>query len=154
MTDCLLAPVPVVHLPDAVSVAREQGKVAFGTDSFDLFSRLQRVGAVGSLPVYVVASKTGHDVRAGGKALFDLNRIHLRGRLTQVTPADRRGRHPVPALRPGSAVESDGSWALFWELSDVEELAPPMPLARFTTRAGQPWLRVPEGPVEAKLSTE
>jgi hypothetical protein len=154
MPECLLAPVPVVHLPDAVAVASEQGSVAFGSDSFDLFTRLERGGFVGSLPVYVVASRTGHDARGDSPAPFQLNKVHLKGRLSGIVQADRRGQHPNPALRPRSAIEGDRGWAMFWELSDVEVLEPPLALSRFATRSGQAWARIPEGPVEAKLSTQ
>jgi hypothetical protein len=130
-------------------VASEQGRVAFGSDSFDLFDRLRRSGAVGVLPVYVVASRTGSE-RAGGGRSPDVGRVHLRGVLAAVTDADRRGRHPDLTIRPGSALATDGGWALFWELGEVEELKPSLALAQFATRSGQPWLRVPEGPVEAK----
>ena len=43
---------------------------------------------------------------------------------------------------------------MFWELAELERIEPPLALAQFTTRTGQPWLRVPEGPVEAKHSTQ
>ncbi len=149
MTDCLLAPVPVVHLRDAIAVASERGRVAFGSDSFDLFDRLRRSGAIGTLPVYVDASRTGSE-KAGGGQRLDVGRVHLRGVLAAVTNGDRRGRHPDPTIRPDSALATDGRWALFWELDQVEELKPPLALALFAARSGQPWLRVPEGPVEAK----
>jgi hypothetical protein len=133
-----------------MAVGIEQGRVAFGGDSFDLFERLRRTGAVGALPVYVVASRTGADSAASTGSTLDVGKVHLRGRLAAITDSDRRGRHPDPAIRPQSALATDGRWALFWELDMVERLKPPLALAQFSTRSGQPWLRVPEGPVEAK----
>ena len=152
MTDCLLAPVPVVHLRDTIATAAERGKVALGSDAFDLFDRLGRAGAVGALPVYLVASRTGHDGRTPPP--FEVSKVHCRGRLVAITPADRRRRHPDPSIRPASALETDGGWALFWELAELERIEPPLALAQFTTRTGQRWLRVPEGTVEAKHSTQ
>jgi hypothetical protein len=131
-------------------VASERGRVAFGSDSFDLFDRLRRTGAVGTLPVYVVASRTGSEPGTGYAPALDVSKVHVRGTLAAITDCDRRGRHPDPTIRPGSALATDGGWALFWELVDVEELKPPLVLAQFATRSGQPWLRIPEGPVEAK----
>jgi hypothetical protein len=130
-------------------VASDRGRVAFGSDSFDLFDRLRRGGALGTLPVYVVASRTGSK-KAGGSQGLDVGKVHLRGVLAAVTNGDRRGRHPDSTIRPDSALATDGGWALFWEVDQVEELKPPRALSLFTTRSGQPWLRVPEGPVEAK----
>jgi len=150
VADCLLAPVPVAHLRDAIAVAARRGRVAFGSDSFDLLDRLRRGGAVGVLPVYVVGSRTGADSAAGAGPVPEVGRVHLRGRLAAITEGDRRGRHPDAIIRPDSALSTDGRWALFWELDEVELLKPPLALAQFATRSGQPWLRVPEGPVEAK----
>jgi hypothetical protein len=85
---------------------------------------------------------------------FEVSKVHCCGRLVGITPADRRRRHPDPSIRPASALETDGGWALFWEMAEVERIEPPLALAQFTTRTGQRWLRVPEGPVEAKHSTQ
>jgi hypothetical protein len=150
VSDCLLAPVPTVHLPGIQEIADRGGPVALGSDAFDLFERLKRSGAVGALPVYFVASRTG--LAGGQTSLFDLNKVHFRGVLADIVPAIR-GRHPDPARRPASALETDSGWALFWEASGLERLSPPLALARFATRSGQPWMRVPEGPVEAKFTT-
>jgi hypothetical protein len=138
VTDCLLAPVPAVHLHDAVAVAAGCGRVAFGTDSFDLFDRLRRTGVIGTLPVYVVASRTGSERLTGGGTHLDVSKVHLRGVLGAVTDGDRRGRHPDATIRPASALATDRKWALFWELNEVEELKPPLALAQFATRSGQP----------------
>ncbi len=151
MSDCLLAPVPTVHLPDLQEIAGRGGHVALGSDAFDLFERLKRSGAAGALPVYIVASRSG--LGAGQTPRFDVNKVHFRGVLADVVPAVR-GRHPDPALRPASALETDTVWALFWEVSDLERISPPLALAKFATRSGQPWMRVPEGPVEAKRQAE
>jgi hypothetical protein len=137
----------VVHLLDAAATAEARGRVALGSDAFDLFERLARAGAVGTLPVYLVASRTGHDGKTPPP--FEVNKVHFRGRLAAITPADRRRRHPDPTIRPASAVESDGGWALFWEVADLARIDPPLALEKFATRTGQRWLRVPEGPVEA-----
>jgi hypothetical protein len=51
----LLAPVPSLHLKSAVETCIEQGKVAFGSMSVDVFGKLEREFGFG-IPVYIYAS--------------------------------------------------------------------------------------------------
>ena len=51
----LLAPVPEVHLASGVKICRTQGRVAFGSDAWEVFRSLDQ-GAGRGLPVAIYAS--------------------------------------------------------------------------------------------------
>jgi hypothetical protein len=150
----LLAPVPSLHLKSAVETCIEQGKVAFGSMSVDVFGKLEREFGFG-IPVYIYAS-THHgppyDYAANGK-------ISLRGILCNVEPATAQGKHPNPIYRPPSTFETEKRglevWWCFWEVSDLCDLPEKdrIPLTKFTA-LGQtkhlPFGFVPQGPMIVK----
>jgi hypothetical protein len=148
----MLAPVPIRHLPDAVSTEQLNGRVAFGSNSFELLDRLSKDGSIGVLHVYIVASKTGFRSTDELQAEFLIGKVQLRGTLTAVTPA-KQDRHPNPEIRPASALANDRSWGMFWEVSGLTRIDPPLPLSKFSTQTGKAWMKTPEGPVEAHLGS-
>ena len=63
MTVALLTPVPVEHLLDGVEVCRREGKVAFGSQAFETFTRLDDEAGPGTL-VLIYASHSGEPATA------------------------------------------------------------------------------------------
>lgn len=116
----LLAPVPAVILKSALATCSAQGCVAFGTNAWELFVKIdQEYGA--DLPVLIYPTPRYGDpdhLCAPGFAAF---RGIYRG-----TQQPRGGKHPKPALRPATTVdgeEPDTGWALFWEVTDLVQLS-------------------------------
>jgi hypothetical protein len=137
----LLAPVPCVHLKDALATCAARGKVAFGTGCWQLFHEIdQQYGA--DLPVLIYAS-------VGDRRYEDFHepgRATLAGRLLGYRVAVR-GLHPDPTCRPPSTLKMDTpTWACFWEAADLAPLAKPdqVPLRKLTALGQKtPLERVP-----------
>ena len=143
----LLAPVPLQHLTDGAIVARDRGKVAFGSRAWEVFRRLDelRDGLPVTVWIYASHARLGGTPRATWKARY----------LGQVEAP--HGAHPDGAkYRPPSTVEGgeDGTqhWALFWEVEELREL--PAAEARAVSdfrgldrKARYTKLFVPEGPL-------
>jgi hypothetical protein len=138
-------------LPDALDIASGGGVVAFGSNSFDTLHRLRAEGAAGTLPVYIVVSKSGFDPKNAHHQNLKVGKVQFQGTLKAIVDADRRGRHPVPERRPASAREGDSGSALFWEVEGLREIEPSLTVEDFSTASGKAWQTTPEGPVEAHL---
>jgi hypothetical protein len=137
----------VVHLVNAEARARASGRVAFGSSKIEFFRGLGQ--SVGTLPVYIVASRTGHERLDAPRLGIAIGRVVFTGTLAGVRDADARGRHPDPALRVDTTL-LDGAWSIFWEVTGLERLETPLNVSNFSTKGGQQWRSTPEGPVLAK----
>ena len=136
----VLAPVPAVHLPSAEATFAAQGRVAFGSDAWTFW--LKQVAL--ETCVWIVASAT--DFPKAGLPRIDPGKVIFRGTLIGTVEADRRHRHPDPALRPANPA-TFGASAMFFELADLVRLAPPLPVLRLATLQGIRLQRVPQGPL-------
>jgi hypothetical protein len=147
--NCILAPVPAVHLPDAIEIADAGGVVAFGSRSFDILAKLRDTGAVGTTPVYIAVSSTGFDSTNPRHQKLKVGKVQFRGTLAGIVDA-KRGRHPDPGKRPASALTDTDSW-IFWEVADLTRLEPALTVAQFATTSGKALQALPEGPLEVHL---
>lgn len=114
----LLAPVPLEHLQSGQEVCEREGRVAFGSNAWQVFEQLD-----GSL------QKTGCDAlicashsEAFGAPTVTWAATYLR------TVRSRGGAHPDGMkLRPPTTVQyasdNTGHWAVFWEVTDLRPLA-------------------------------
>ena len=112
----LLAPVPEKHLISGLKTCAQQGKVAFGTRSFEPFARLRDAKAIGC-DVYLYAS---HSAEPGPP------KASWKGRYLGYVDA-KNGAHPEGMkFRPETTLEGEtdnkGHWFLFWEISDLRKL--------------------------------
>ena len=116
----LLAPVPAILLRSALETCAAQGKVAFGTDAFEMFAKLdQQFGE--SVPVLIYPTGQHGDPDGLCTPGFVSYRATYRG-----TQQAWKGKHPTPTLRPTATVEGDqqdSKWALFWEVNDLVRLS-------------------------------
>jgi len=135
----ILAPVPALHLPSAEATFTAQGRVAFGSDAWLFWSK-----AVPGTPVWIVASATAFP--AGGIPGIDPGKVIFSARLAAVVEADRRHRHPNPALRPATTSD-DGAWTVFFEVEELARLTPPISVIGLRTVQGVSLNRVPQGPL-------
>jgi hypothetical protein len=133
----LLVPVPARHVAAARETLARSGRVAFGSNAFDVLNR-QRGQDV---TVWIAASATGGPVPG-----VHVGHVILKGRLAGIVDADRRGRHPDPSLRPDTTSD-DGQWGQFLEVDEVTDLAPTLPVVGLVTVQGQKLQRLPQGPL-------
>jgi len=116
----ILAPVPATILVSAVETCAEIGRVAFGSNVWELFAKTDQEYGEG-LPVLIYPTHHYGDpdkLCAPGYATF-------RGTYLSMIPA-RAGKHPNPAVRPLATIEehsADTAWALFWEVGNLVQLA-------------------------------
>jgi hypothetical protein len=115
----ILAPVPATILLSAMQTCAEAGRVAFGSNAWELFDKANREYGEG-LPVMIYPTRPDDDpdkLCVPGFATF-------RGTYLCTTPA-KAGKHPNPAVRPLATIQgpsADTAWALFWEVADLRQL--------------------------------
>lgn len=137
----LLAPVPAVMLPSAMGIFAARGRVAFGSNAWDVLSRLTGQ----ETEVWIVA--TASDAPAAGVPGWTIGKIVLRGVLAGVTRSVR-GRHPDPAIRPAAALTPDEfRYDQFWEVAELQRLDPPLSPIGLRTRQNAALARIPQGPI-------
>jgi hypothetical protein len=138
----LLAQVPLEHLLDAQQVVETEGKVAFGSQSYDLFRQLDKERNGQPVDVYIYASRReGHPE---GETFWVATYVgHVESDLGAY-PGDMR-------FRPKSTAD-DTAFAVFWEVDALKPVAASewcqlSDLIGFEKRKpyGQPF--VPEGPI-------
>lgn len=142
----LLAPVPFVHLDDGYEICTRKGKVAFGSRAWEVFRELDLLREGATIPVLIYASMTNADGPA--KISWEADYIgHVES---------KNGAHPAGMeFRPPSTGEhaSDnlGWWAVFWEVSGLDQLVPEkqIEVQRIQSRSDQFYKStfVPEGPI-------
>ncbi len=138
----LLTPVPLEHLVDGREVCAQEGRVAFGSQAWEVFRELDREGGPGTL-VLIYASHSG----ALGRP-----RVTWSASYHQYVES-RGGAHPERSrIRPPSTItDTVGYWAGFYELKRLELLSEDEEIAirNLSDRAGRRYARdfVPEGPM-------
>ena len=143
----LLAPVPLEHLIDGRKVVEAHGKVAFGSQMFELFRLLDLERKGQAVDVYIYASH--HERYPDGE-------IYWRARYIGHVESDL-GAHPSgmkfrPASTGQHSSDNKGYWAVFWEVDALRAVPSSewCDLAELTGYGkkkpyGQPF--VPEGPL-------
>ncbi len=150
----LLAPVPEEHLISGLEAIAAQldsdelpaghlPKVAFGSMSFEVLAEVEKLRGGKSVEVLIYASHT--------KGEQPLNpEVTWRGLYVGCIQS-RRGRYPGKSIfRPTSTTSDRPTWAVFWEVQELERLKTSIPIGKLTGRSKktnyQPRF-VPEGPV-------
>jgi hypothetical protein len=115
----ILAPVPATILVSAVETCAEAGRVAFGSNAWELFDKASRKYGEG-LPVLIYPTHHYGDP----DKLCDPGYATFRGTYLGMTLA-KTGKHPNAAVRPLTTIEehsADTAWALFWEVGNLVQL--------------------------------
>jgi hypothetical protein len=143
----LLAPVPLEHLIAGIAVCDRQGKVAFGSRASEIFRQLDKLRNGQPVEVYIYASN------APGQPSF---KVSWRGIYLGYVEG-RHGAHPQSMqFRPPSTAkyedDHDGHWAVFWEVTQLWELAAPehIPTCRFFGWDNRRFFEknfIPKGPI-------
>ncbi|MDR2310448.1 MAG: hypothetical protein LBE54_05590 [Brucellaceae bacterium] len=143
----LLAPVPEVHLQSGLLTCRENGKVAFASNDFQLFRKLDALSGDAEVDVYIYPS---------GCDLPGLPKVRWSGRYIGHVDSIF-GRHPGGLkYRPASTLQSQsdnsGYWALFWEVADLrlmnkEEILPMSSFIGYEAKKPYVSTFIPHGPL-------
>jgi len=125
----LLAPVPCVHLPSALSICATHGKVAFATKLSTWFANEDEIKLrpEEGWPVLIYASRPEIGDPDVNKGLFDPARAGFAAIYAGWTQANDQGKHPHPEIRPTST-DTDTEVFGFWEVSNLHRLENPVRL--------------------------
>jgi hypothetical protein len=144
----LLAPVPEEHLTSGLGNCHNHGKVAFGSRAFETFYELEHMRRGLTVDVYIYASHTKNPIgcQVSWRAIY----------IGFIKSEDLPSKHEdyEDLYRPETTKQySDDTrlyWPLFWEVTDLQEIATHIPIHQFTGRGRKrPYQKifVPEGPL-------
>jgi len=150
--EALLTPIPAIHIEEGEAVFAEYGRVAFGSDNWELFDRLRQEGVDKSLPVLIYASATGLQTRSSP---FALHKVVCSAMLDGFEES-RGGKHKRPHLRTKTAFETDSGFALFWEVVALKRLEATINLNSLRPlqakgKTGKVLTEAPRGPIRVWL---
>lgn len=153
-TFAILAPVPEQHLlsgVDAISAQLDSDelapdqlpKVAFGSMDFEAFGEIEKLRGGKAIDVFIYASHAKGDQPLNPEVTWRGLYVGYVG--------SRRGRYPGKSIhRPQSTVTDAPTWAVFWELQELEPLKTPVPIAKLRGKNKKTNYQarfIPEGPV-------
>lgn len=124
-----LAPVPAVHIEASAATFRARGSVLLGSNQFELLTSLKGADA----SVWLAAS-TGY-VPAGGVPSVNIGKVLYCSRFVAADMGDARGRPNRPDLRPATT-EGDTAWTMYYEITDLLAIDPPIATASLHRRGG------------------
>jgi len=149
----LLAPVPLEHLCNAAAVCKAEGKVAFGSRTWEVFRELdiERNGIPVNVYIYASGDPTSDKLEVSWLGRYI---GHVEGKFG-AHPEGMRFRPPSTAKYPS---DNKGHWAVFWELDQLRELQTHerIPTGAFTGyKTGKQYKNnfVPEGPIIVTYKT-
>jgi hypothetical protein len=115
----ILAPVPAMHMNAAVAAYGTSGRVAFGSNAWEMLRGA--VDAYGAgIPVLIYPTPHHGDP----DRLAEPGYVNFRAAFDRIT-VPKRGVHPDPRVRPITTVdgtEADTKWAIFWEVTGLVKL--------------------------------
>ncbi|MBD2310151.1 hypothetical protein H6G20_00455 [Desertifilum sp. FACHB-1129] len=128
----LLISVPEVHLISGLEAIASQldsedlppdylPKVAFGSMAFEQFAEIEKLRNGKSVETFIYASQAKGDRPLNSEVTWRGLYIGYVG--------SRRGRYPGQSIyRPKSAATDSLTWAVFWEVQELEPLKKPIPI--------------------------
>ncbi|WP_088889031.1 hypothetical protein [Leptolyngbya ohadii] len=150
----ILVSVPEIHLISGLEAIAAQldsdeplpeqvPKVAFGSMDFEQFGEVEKLRGGRAIGVFIHA--------ADAKGDQPLNpEVTWRGWYVGYV-ASRRGRYPGKSIyRPKSTLSDPPTWAVFWELQELEPLKKPIAIGNLRARGKKTNLQarfIPDSPV-------
>lgn len=134
----LLAPVPEMHLLSALESISAQldsdelppdhsPKVAFGSMDFELFGEVEKLRGGKAIEVIIYASNAKGEQPLNPEATWRGVYVGYVG--------SRRGRYPGQSIcRPKSTAADPPTWAVFWEVQELEQLKKPVPIGHLRAK--------------------
>lgn len=141
----MLTPVPLVHLESGLETCRLMGQVAFGSQAFEFFERLDdEIGVGATILIYASHSNTHGSPAATWEAKY-----------VEYLRSERETRR-LRRLRPGSCREEDkaGYWAGYYVVANLERRDEAIPIGSLSSVEGKRFAKSfrPEGPLLAVRS--
>ena len=127
----ILAPVPLAHLRSGAGIAGKTGFVAFGSDRWDFFRRIDEMRGDLPVPVLIYASHVGVPTK-------DRFIVSWAGWYIEHVES-RMGWHPEGKKhRPPAAEDDSPDFAVFWHVSELRELTDKqrLPITKIQTIKG------------------
>lgn len=159
-TLAILAPVPERHLVSGLEAIAAQfdsdelppdqpPKVAFGSMDFEVFGEVEKIRGGKAIEVFIYAADAKGDQPLNPEVTWRGLYIGYVG--------SRRGRYPGKSIhRPQSTATDPPTWAVFWELQELEPLKKPVAIGKLRGKDKktnyQPRF-IPEGPVLIEYPT-
>src|SRR6266436_1099275 len=141
----ILAPVPCLHIFDALKTCAKHGTVAFGSQA-DFFFQDEHKKCRFPTGTKVLITATRPELAHSN--FYKFGTANFRAAFVQWTKANDAGENPSPQLRPLSTIR-DTPFFGFWEVSGLEEVIHPIPFQKlFAANSGQSVQTVPRGPIE------
>ena len=128
----LLTSVPEMHLISGLEAIAAQldseelppdlsPKVAYGSMDFEVFAEVEKLRNGKAVDVFIYASEAKGDQPLNPEVTWRGLYIGCVG--------SRRGRYPGKAIfRPQSTATDSPTWAVFWEVQQLERLKTPIPI--------------------------
>lgn len=150
----ILAPIPEMHLISGLEAIAAQldledlppdhlPKVAFGSMDFEVFGEVEKLRDGKAIEVLIYASHAKGEQPLNPEVTWRALYVGYVG--------SRRGRYPGQSLyRPKSTATDSPTWAVFWEVQELERLKTPIPIGHLRGRTKKTNYQarfIPEGPV-------
>lgn len=150
----MLAPVPEMHLISGLEAIAAQldsddlpddqlPKVAFGSMDFEVFAEVEKLRSGKAVDVLIYAADAKGDQPLNPEVTWRGVYVGYVG--------SRRGRYPGKSIfRPKSTASDSPTWAVFWELQELERLKTPIPIGKLRAKNKKTNYQarfIPEGPV-------
>jgi hypothetical protein len=144
----LLAPLPEKYLKCGLDNCRDHGKVAFGSQAFETFNKLESICRGLNVAVYIYASHPTNSIgcQVSWRATYIgfMKSEDLPSRYEDYEDLYR------PEIAKKYSDDTRYYWALFWEVTALQKITMPIPICQFTGRGRKrPYQKifVPEGPL-------
>jgi len=145
----ILAPVPEMHLISGaetiiklIEESSDEIKVAFGSMAFEVFRQIDELRGDKVVEVLIYASDLADQPLKSVASWRGLYTGHV---------ASRNGRYPGnKKFRPSSTLTDKPTWAVFWELQELEALEKPIAIASLKglgKKSNYSSRFIPEGPL-------
>lgn len=150
----ILAPVPEMHLLSGLEALTAQldsdelrpdqlPKVAFGSMEFEVFAEVEKLRNGKAVEVVIYASDAKGDQPLNPEVTWRGLYVGYVG--------SRRGRYPGKSIfRPQATANDSPTWAVFWEVQELEQLKTPLPIGKLRAKNKKTNYQarfIPEGPV-------
>lgn len=150
----ILAPVPERHLLSGLEAIATQldsddlpsdylPKVAFGSMDFEVFGEVEKLRNGKAIEVLIYASEAQGDQPLNPEVTWRGLYVGYVG--------SRRGRYPGKSIyRPQSTATDPPTWAVFWEVQELELVKKPIPIGSLRGKNKKTNYQarfIPEGPV-------
>jgi hypothetical protein len=120
MSVALLASVPEEHIISGLEIVQAQGRVAFGSKDWELFSKLDALLHGDECDVLIYASDAQHPISPPT--------VTWTARYMMSSRAINGAHKEQMKFRPKSTerypLDNKGSWIVFWEVNDLKPLKP------------------------------